>query len=116
MKISKKLKPRENVKKAVAKESHKMSEKKWSGSVTKESNALDLERGVFSFEDPKKIASSLKRSAEESVRRKGSAFQSAMSMLNFYINRAGKNLSADKKKTLEQAKVELRKMFGKQVG
>lgn len=83
----------------------------WSGEVTKKSFALDLEEGVFTWSDPKKIALSLKRSAEESTRRKASPFQSAMSMLNFYINRAGKNLKPEKKKTLEETKVELRKQF-----
>jgi len=89
----------------------KKGEKYWSGRVTRESNALDLEEGVFTFKNPKKIALSLKWSAEESLRRKAEPFQSAMSMLNFYINRAGKNLSAQQKKILEQAKVELRKLF-----
>ena len=89
------------------------SKKKWSGEVTKHSIALDLEGGVFTWSNPKKIAASLKRSAEESVRRKAGSFQSAMSMLNFYINRAGKNLPQERKKVLEQAKIELRKMFGK---
>jgi predicted RNA-binding protein with RPS1 domain len=83
----------------------------WSGEVTRYSNALDLERGVFTFDDPRKIALSLKKSAEESKRRKAAPFQSAMSMLNFYINRAGKNLPANRRKILEQAKVELRKVF-----
>ncbi|WP_321396823.1 DUF3175 domain-containing protein [Emcibacter sp.] len=87
--------------------------KKWSGKVTEESHALDLEEGVFTWHDPKKIAASLKHSAEESSRRKGTPFQSAMSMLNFYINRAGKNLDEDQKKILEQAKEELRVLFGK---
>jgi len=86
--------------------------KKWSGEVTKHSIALDLEEGVFTWSNPKKIAKSLKNSAENSIRRKGTAFQSTMSMLNFYINRAGKNLPANRKKILEQAKVELRKLFG----
>lgn len=86
---------------------------KWSGKVTKSSNALNLEKGVFTLEDPKEIALSLKRSAEESQRRKGQPFQSAMSMLNFYINRAGKNLSLKRKRTLNKAKTELRKLFGK---
>lgn len=85
----------------------------WSGRVTRESNALDLDFGVFTWNDPKKIARSLKRSAEESTRRKGAPFQSAMSMLNFYINRAGKNLPASRKKILNQAKEELRKLFHK---
>lgn len=87
--------------------------KYWSGEVTKRSNALDLELGVFTWSDPWRIARSLKHSAEESVRRKGTAYQSAMSMLNFYVNRAGKNLSARERKTLEQAKAELRKLFKK---
>jgi molecular chaperone DnaK (HSP70) len=81
--------------------------------VTEKSNALDLEEGVFSFKDPKKIAKSLKKSAEQSKRRKGTPYQSAMSMLNFYINRAGKNLPDERKKTLEEAKTELRKLFQK---
>lgn len=85
----------------------------WSDYITKHSNALDLEKGVFTWNNPRRIASSLKRSAEESKRRKGSPCQSAMSMLNFYINRAGKKLSANRKIILEQAKVELRKVFGK---
>ena len=71
--------------------------KYWSGEVTKHSIALDLEEGVFTWDDPKKIAASLKRSAEESIRRKAAPFQSAMSMLNFYINRAGKNLPVERK-------------------
>ena len=90
-----------------------MKKKCWSGEVTKHSIALDLEEGVFTWDDPRKIAESLKRSADESVRRKASSFQSAMSMLNFYINRAGKNLPSERKKVLEQAKTELRKLFGK---
>jgi len=85
--------------------------KYWSGKVTKNSFALDLEKGVFTWDNPKKIALSLKRSAEESIRRKAKPFQSAMSMLNFYINRAGKNLKPERKKALEQAKIELRKLF-----
>jgi hypothetical protein len=85
--------------------------RKWSKKVTETSNALDLEPGVFSFKEPKKIALSLKKSAEESKRRKGTPYQSAMSMLNFYINRAGRNLSDEHRKILEQAKIELRKLF-----
>ena len=87
--------------------------KYWSGEVTKHSIALDLEEGVFTWDDPKKIAASLKRSAEESIRRKAAPFLSAMSMLNFYINRAGKNIKPERRKILEQAKMELRKLFGK---
>ena len=85
--------------------------KYWSGDVTKHSFALDLEAGVFTWNDPRKIAASLKKSAELSLNRKGTPFQSAMSMLNFYINRAGKNLPLKQKKILEQAKAELRKLF-----
>jgi hypothetical protein len=81
--------------------------------VTKESDALDLKHGVFRLRDPKKIAASLKRSAERSRRRKSDPYRSAMSMLTFYINRGGKNLSASRKKILERAKDELREQFGK---
>ena len=88
--------------------------KKWSGRVTRESNALDLEQGVFTWKNPKRIASSLKESAMVSGRRKAAPFQSAMSMLNFYINRAGKNLSAERRRILNQAKEELRKIFGRE--
>jgi len=87
---------------------------KWSQDVTEHSNALDLESHVFESEDPKHIADSLKRSAEQSHRRKAGPYQSAMSMLNFYINRAGKNLPAKQKKVLEAAKDELRKDFGRE--
>lgn len=83
----------------------------WSDKVTKSSFALDLKKGVFTWDSPKKIAQSLKRSAEVSTRRKAAPLQSAMSMLNFYINRAGKNLNPRRKKVLEQVKVELRKLF-----
>ena len=87
--------------------------KNWSGQVTKNSIALDLEDGVFTWSDPKKIAASLKKSAESSVRRKSSPYHSAMSMLSFYINRAGKKLSEERKKVLAAAKIELKKLFGK---
>lgn len=87
--------------------------KKWSKGVMEHSFALDLEEGVFALDNPRKIALSLKRSAEASKRRKGTAFQSAMSMLSFYINRGGKNLSDSRKKVLEKAKEELRKAFQK---
>jgi len=83
----------------------------WSGVVARESNALDLEPGVFRLEKPREVAESLKHSALAINRRKAQPFQSAMSMLNFYINRAGKNLSPERKKALEQAKSELRKIF-----
>jgi hypothetical protein len=89
----------------------KETPRKWSGKVTRESNALDLQSRVFTYKDPAKIARSLKRSAEKSNRKKGTPFQSAMSMLNFYINRAGKTLSKAEKQPLEKAKAELRKLF-----
>ena len=85
--------------------------KKWSQDVTEHSNALDLERDVFARDDPKAIARSLKRSAEASRRRKASPFQSAMSMLTFYINRAGAGLGKRRKQRLEQAKDELRALY-----
>ncbi|HUO94409.1 MAG TPA: DUF3175 domain-containing protein [Rhizomicrobium sp.] len=85
----------------------------WSGRVTRESDALDLKEGVFKLNDPKKIAKSLKRSAEESHRRKASPYRSALSMLTFYINRAGKNLPERRKKVLENAKLQLKALFGK---
>lgn len=87
--------------------------KRWSQQVTETSNALDLEQGVFSWDDPRRIARSLKGSADHSDRRKSSAFRSAMSMLNFYINRAGKNLPRRQRETLEKAKEELRELYGK---
>jgi hypothetical protein len=87
--------------------------KRWSQDVTEHSNALDLEQGVFTLKDPKKIAASLKRSAEASSRRKADPFRSAMSMLVFYINRAGRNLSEEERARLEKAKDELRKAFGR---
>jgi len=99
-------KPRKNTAKRTA--------KKWSGKVTSTSNALDLQQSVFKKNDPVAIARSLKRSAVQSHRRKTTPFQSAMSMLNFYINRAGDNLRADQKKVLEDAKEELRKAFGRE--
>ena len=86
---------------------------RWSQRVTQTSNAMDLEPGVFTWADPKKIAESLKNSAESSGRRKSPAFQSAMSMLNFYLNRAGKGLSLARKRTLTRAKGELRNIFGR---
>jgi hypothetical protein len=89
------------------------STRKWSGKVTETSDALDLEPRVFPGQDPKRIAASLKRSALRSRRRKASPFQSAMSMLNFYINRAGKNLPKRRKRILERAKDELRDVFGR---
>jgi uncharacterized protein DUF3175 len=87
--------------------------RKWSQRVTEKSDALDLEGGVFAKSDPRAIARSLKRSAERSHRRKADPFRSAMSMLTFYINRAGKQLPASRRKTLEQAKDELRDLYGR---
>lgn len=90
----------------------KKKTKRWSAKVTKENDALTLEQGIFKSKDPDKIAASLKRSAEHSQRRKASPFQSAMSMLNFYENRAGRNLSKRQRTPLEKAKNKLRKLFG----
>ena len=87
--------------------------RRWSAEVTKHSDALDLEHDVFRSKDPRKIARSLKHSAEQSKRRKGTSYQSAMSMLNFYINRAGKNLPPKQKRVLQNAKHELRDVFGR---
>ena len=84
---------------------------KWSQAVTRHSDALDLERGVFALRSPRQIALSLKRSAERSQRRKSSPFQSAMSVLNFFINRAGSNLPAARKAILQHAKEQLRNEF-----
>jgi hypothetical protein len=92
----------------------KNSPKRWSQDVTEHSRALDLEQGVFSLKDPKGIAASLKRSAKASKRRKTDPFRSAKSMLVFYINRAGKNLSQADRARLEKAKDELRRAFGKE--
>ena len=104
---AKKTKRARKSKKTVAKT------RKWSGRVTRESDALDLKKGVFVQNDPRKIARSLKRSAEHSHRRKSSPYRSAMSMLTFYINRAGKDLPVRRKKVLEKAKDELRTLFDK---
>ena len=89
------------------------AKKRWSNKVTQASNALSLEPGVFTKKDPKEITRSLKRSAEASTRRKSEPFRSAMSMLVFYVNRAGKNLSQAQRKRLEKAKDELRKLYGR---
>jgi len=87
--------------------------KRWSQRVTQESDALDLRRGVFKLTDPKKIAASLKRSAERSSRRKSGAYRSALSMLTFYINRAGKTLPKSQRDRLQRAKAELKRQFGR---
>ena len=91
-----------------------MPRRKWSQEVTEHSNALDLERDVFTRSDPKQVASSLKRSAEHSRRRKAEPFRSAMSMLTFYINRAGSGLDRKQKRVLEDAKDEFRKLYHKE--
>ena len=84
---------------------------RWSSRVSRESDALDLRRRIFTWRDPKRIARSLKRSAEHSRRRKARPFQSAMSMLNFYVNRAGRNLPAERRRVLARAKDELRRLY-----
>lgn len=89
------------------------TKKKWSARVTRESDALDLKKGVFTSRSPRRIAASLKRSAEHSKRRKSSPYRSAMSMLTFYINRAGRDLPPSRKRVLEKAKDELRDLFDK---
>ena len=88
--------------------------KRWSQRVTRESDALDLKRGVFKLTSARKIAASLKRSAMRSTRRKASAYRSALSMLTFYINRAGRNLPKTQAARLERAKVELKREFGRE--
>ncbi|SFJ97917.1 DUF3175 domain-containing protein [Bradyrhizobium sp. cf659] len=99
---------------SVRKRAQSASPKRWSQRVTKESDALDLKRGVFTLTSPKKIAASLKRSAEHSSRRKTGAYRSALSMLTFYINRAGKTLPKTQRTRLERAKVELKRAFGRE--
>jgi hypothetical protein len=89
------------------------STRRWSARVTRTSDALDLDQGVFTWKDPKRIAGSLKRSAERSRRRKANPYRSALSMLVFYLNRAGKNLPAARRRTLQRAKDELRRAFGR---
>jgi hypothetical protein len=89
------------------------TQKRWSARVMRTSDALDLERGVFTKRSPRAVAQSLKRSAERSRRRKSAPFRSAMSMLNFHINRGGKGLSAGQRRVLERAKGELRRLYGK---
>lgn len=89
------------------------TQQRWSQKVTQSSNALDLEPGVFALDDPRLIALSLKRSADQSERRKAEPFRSAMSMLTFYINRAGSGLSAIQRERLEAAKDELRELYGR---
>jgi hypothetical protein len=99
---------------AASNTSKRASFRRWSQRVTKESDALDLKRGVFKQSSPKKIAASLKRSAEQSKRRKAGAYRSALSMLTFYINRAGKTLPKTQRTRLERAKAELKRAFGRE--
>ncbi len=107
-------KPASSRKASVRKTARKVAPKRWSQRVTEESDALDLRRGVFKLTSAKKIAASLKRSAERSSRRKSGAYRSAVSMLTFYINRAGKNLPKTQRNRLERAKLELKHEFGKE--
>ena len=111
---SRKTTARKKTSSARRKPAAKASPKRWSQRVTRESDALDLKRGVFSLRDPKRIAASLKRSAERSSRRKSGAYRSALSMLTFYINRAGKTLPKSQRDRLERAKGELKRQFGKE--
>jgi hypothetical protein len=99
--------------KKTAAKSNRRSPNRWSQHVTRESDALDLKRGVFKLTDPKKIAASLKRSAEHSKRRKSGAYRSALSMLTFYINRAGKTLPKAQRDRLQRAKAELKHQFAR---
>lgn len=108
---TKPTKPRQSAKSGASRNQPGSSGNRWSRDVTQHSNALDLEPDVFTKSDPKAIARSLKRSAEASTRRKGTPYQSAMSMLTFYVNRAGSQLDARQRKVLESAKAELRKAF-----
>ena len=103
-----------SVRKTARKTARKVAPKRWSQRVTEESDALDLRRGVFKLTSAKKIAASLKRSAERSSRRKSGAYRSAVSMLTFYINRAGKNLPKTQRNRLERAKLEFKHEFGKE--
>ena len=105
--------PRQAKRKAGTRKRRPQSARRWSGRVTERSNALDLDRGVFKLKSPKTIAASLKRSAERSKRRKADPYHSALSMLTFCINRAGRNLPASRKKILNSAKGELRAQFAR---
>jgi hypothetical protein len=99
---------------SASKTARRASPKRWSQRVTEQSDALDLRQGVFKLTSAKKIASSLKRSAEQSSRRKTGAYRSALSMLTFYINRAGRNLPKVQRDRLERAKAELKQQFGRE--
>lgn len=105
--------PRKSRKAPRRKNVRKSTGRYWSGRVTRESDALDLDQGVFTWSDPKRIATSLKRSAERSKRRTADPYRSAMSMLTFYLNRGGKNLPQSRKRVLERAKRELQHQFGR---
>src|SRR5436190_10200328 len=109
-----KKKPGTDLKKRKNNPAKKHPPRKWSAKVTQTSDALDLQSSIFKSKSAKKIAISLKHSADKSKRKKGTPFQSAMSMLNFYINRAGKNITQKEKQPLERAKVELRKLYHKE--
>jgi hypothetical protein len=87
--------------------------RRWSHAVTERSDALDLEARVFTLRSPRAIAESLRRSAERSRRRKSAPYRSAMSMLSFYVNRAGRHLTPSRRRTLERAKAELRRLYGR---
>ena len=107
------MKPRKQRTQARAKSKTRTPTKRWAQKVTRESNALDLDPGVFTMRNPREIAESLRRSAENSTRRKSDPYRSAMSMLNFYINRAGRTLPGTQRKRLEAAKDALRDLFGR---
>src|ERR1700755_1808824 len=106
--------PRKNARRTTRKSARKTAPKRWSQRVTRESDALDLERGVFKQTSARKIAASLKRSAERSTRRKAGAYRSALSMLTFYITRAGKTLPQAQRTRLERAKADLKHQFGRE--
>jgi len=105
---------RAGTRKPARKSRRQATQKRWSQRVTRESDALDLDRGVFKLTSARKIAASLKRSAERSKRRKAGAYRSALSMLIFYINRAGRNLPKTQRERLERAKLELKRQFGRE--
>jgi uncharacterized protein DUF3175 len=111
--VKKKAAKKSSVRRKTTRGTVKRSGRRWSQHVTETSDALDLKGGVFTLRDPGKIAASLKRSAEHSKRRKADPYRSALSMLTFYVNRAGKNLPASRRKVLERAKDELRAQFGR---
>ena len=105
--------PGSKARRSAAGKSRSKAGRKWSQQVTESSNALDLRKGVFALKSPKQIAASLKRSAQLSKRRKSDPYRSALSMLTFYVNRAGRNLPAERRRTLMRAKEELRRQFGR---